>query len=186
MDARIAKDVSTIGRISAVPSILEIVTEVTGLRFAAVARVTADTWTACAVLDKIDFGLSVGGDLDVSTTLCREIRLSEQPIIIEHASQDESFCRHPTPRMYGFESYIAVPIIRRNGEVFGTICALDPRPASLRDPKILRMVTLYAELIAAQLEIEDQLEANEAALALATEAGALREQSGAASGAAIF
>src|SRR4051812_24415671 len=118
-----AKDVVTIGRISAVPSILQIVSETTGLRFAAVARVTESSWTACAVLDKIDFGLRVGGGLDVSTTLCKEIRASREPIIIENAREDAVYCGHPTPKMYGFASYIAVPIIRRNGEVFGTICA---------------------------------------------------------------
>jgi hypothetical protein len=40
MDQALAGDVRTIGRLSAVPSILEMVCETTGLRFAAVARVT--------------------------------------------------------------------------------------------------------------------------------------------------
>lgn len=176
MEHRHADEIRMVGRISAVPSILEIVTEMTGLRFAAVARVTEDSWTACAVLDKIDFGLQAGGTLDVATTLCSEIRVSRTPIIIEKASDDTVFCGHPTPKMYGFESYIAVPIIRRNGEVFGTICALDPLPAKLRDGKTLRMVELYAELIAAQLEIEDRLSESQTDLAGALETGALREQ----------
>ncbi|MDP9032559.1 MAG: sensor histidine kinase, partial [Pseudomonadota bacterium] len=46
-----AVDIATIGRISAVPAILQVVSEMTGLRFAAVARVTDDSWTACAVRD---------------------------------------------------------------------------------------------------------------------------------------
>src|SRR4051812_15184372 len=176
MDQPTARDVLTIGRISAVPSILRIVSETTGLRFAAVARVTDDSWTACAVLDKIGFGLRAGGQLDVTTTFCREIHASRHPIIIEKASEDAVYCGHPTPKMYGFESYLAVPIIRRSGEVFGTICALDPLPAKLRDHKILDMVTLYAELVAAQLEIEERLDESQSALATAVEAGALREQ----------
>jgi signal transduction histidine kinase len=176
MAETVAADIAMIGRLSAVPSILEIVSATTGLRFAAVARVTENSWTACAVLDKIGFGLRVGGELEVTTTLCHEIRAAHAPIVIEKASDDVDYCGHPTPKMYGFESYISVPIIRRSGEVFGTICALDPLPAKLRNGKILEMVQLYAELIAAQLEVEEQLTQSRTALASAVETAALREQ----------
>ncbi|MET0428659.1 MAG: GAF domain-containing sensor histidine kinase [Microvirga sp.] len=176
MDRPVEADIRTIARMSAVPTILRIISETTKLRFAAVARVTETSWTACAVLDRIDFGLRVGGSLDVTSTLCSEIRSSRDPIIIERASRDTVYCNHPTPRMYGFESYIAVPIIRRSGEVFGTICALDPLPAKLLDGRIPTMVQLYADLIASQLEVEEQLEESRAALAIAAETAALREQ----------
>ncbi len=63
-------DLLTVQRISAVPAILQVLSETTGLRFAAVARVTETNWTACAVFDRIEFGLKVGGELDVTTTLC--------------------------------------------------------------------------------------------------------------------
>ena len=69
-----AADIALIQRIGAVPAILQVIREMTGMRFAAVARVTTDSWTACAVLDQLDFGLQVGGELDVVTTLCHEIR----------------------------------------------------------------------------------------------------------------
>lgn len=52
-----AADIATIGRISAVPAMLQVISDITGLRFAAVARVTDDTWTACAVRDELEFGL---------------------------------------------------------------------------------------------------------------------------------
>ena len=99
------------------------------LRFAAVARVTEDSWTACAVLDRINFGLQVGGELDVTTTLCHEIHTSHETIIISKASEDRRYCDHHTPKMYGFESYISTPVFRTDGSFFGTVCALDPRPA---------------------------------------------------------
>jgi hypothetical protein len=49
-----AADIATIGRISAVPAILQVIRELTGLRFAAVARVTEDSWTTYAVLDQLE------------------------------------------------------------------------------------------------------------------------------------
>jgi hypothetical protein len=83
----------------------------TGMRFAAVARVTEDRWIACSVLDEIDFGLKPGGELKVETTICNEIRQSREPVIINHVAEDEAWCAHATPALYGFQSYISVPII---------------------------------------------------------------------------
>ena len=62
--------VDEIQAIGAVPKILETVAAMTGLRFVCIAHVTQDSWTACAVLDKLEFGLKPGDPLDVTTTLC--------------------------------------------------------------------------------------------------------------------
>ena len=75
----IARDVAAVARISAVPSLLKIICQNTGMGFAAVARVTDGTWTACAVEDNIQFGLKPGGQLQVETTLCSESRAARQP-----------------------------------------------------------------------------------------------------------
>src|ERR1700676_5586248 len=95
-------DVDRVSRIAAVPTILEVVCRTTGMRFAAVARVTEDRWIACGVLDALDFGLKPGGELKVETTICHEIRQSGEPIIINHVAEEPAWCGHPTPAMYGF------------------------------------------------------------------------------------
>jgi len=64
-----AADIAAIDAIDAVPSILDVVCRVTGMGFAAVARVTEDRWIACKVLDNIDFGLKQGGELAIETTI---------------------------------------------------------------------------------------------------------------------
>jgi len=176
MNRSITDDISAISRINAVPAILQVISETTGLRFAAVARVTEDSWTACAVLDRINFGLQVGGELDVTTTLCHEIHTSHETIIISKASEDRRYCDHHTPKMYGFESYISTPVFRTNGSFFGTVCALDPQPADLSEMPILAMMESFAKLLAIQLEAEEQFEATEAALLDAQQTAELREQ----------
>ena len=176
MQTSISGDVAVVGRLSAVPQILQAVAHLTGLRFAAVARVTDTSWTACAVLDQIDFGLPAGGELRIETTLCNEIREHHQPVVFSQASIDPRFACHPTPKLYGFESYIAIPIFRIGGEFFGTLCALDPLPAKLDDPNIVRTLELFAQLIAAQLETEERLERADTALLAAHDLAKLREQ----------
>ena len=151
-----AADVEAIARIDAVPTILQVVAHTTGMRFVAVARVTDSKWTACAVHDNIDFGVQPGGELSLETTLCNEIRQSGVALVIPHVSADPQFAQHPTPKLYGFESYISVPIVGENGHFFGTLCAIDPQPAKLDDPKVLMTLQLFAQLISMQLDAQER------------------------------
>jgi signal transduction histidine kinase len=148
----------------------------TGMRFATVARVTEDTWTACAVRDEIDFGLQAGSELPLKTTICDEIRACGRAIIIDHVSEDPQFRTHHTPKLYGFQSYISVPIVRTNGEFFGTLCALDPLPAKVSDPKVVATFELFSQLISLQLDVEERIERSEAALLDEQQTAELREQ----------
>src|SRR5579872_3180286 len=147
----VMSDVDAIKRIDAIPRILEVVCRSTGMGFAAIARVTDDRWICCAARDEIGFGLRPGDELKLETTICSEIRQSHQAVVIDHVAEDEIFSGHHTPAMYGFQSYISTPILLADGSMFGTLCAIDPRPARLNDLKTIGMFELFAELIASQL-----------------------------------
>ena len=176
MDRDIQADIDSVARIDDVPSILEVVCQTTGMRFAAVARVTEERWVACSVLDEIDFGLKPGNELKVDTTICHEIRQSRDPVIIDHVAEDEVWCNHATPAMYGFQSYISVPIILADGSLFGTLCAIDPMPARLKTPAVIGMFRFFARLIARHLDFDLKLAVSESALADEIEVSKLREQ----------
>jgi signal transduction histidine kinase len=168
--------VHEIARIGAVPQILETVAALTGLGFVAVAHVTANSWTTCAVLDKLGFGLKVGDGLDVSTTLCEEVRSSASAIIIDHVAESECYRDHHTPRMYGFQSYFSIPLLRPDGSYFGTLCGLDPAPATLSAPATASTLKLFAELISRQLELEQAHALVQGELLGERETAELREQ----------
>jgi hypothetical protein len=172
----VAADVAAIGRIDVVPTLLRIVCDTTGMGFSAIARVTGGTWTACAVQDGLGFGLAPGAQLEIGSTLCRESRAARAPIVIDHASEDPRYRDHHTPRTYGIESYISVPIILPSGEYFGNLCAIDPRPAQVSDPRIVGMFTGFAELIAGQLASDRANASQHRALASERAERELREQ----------
>ena len=171
-----AADIDAIQHIDAVPRILEIVCRSTGMGFAAVARVTDGRWICCAVRDEISFGLKPGGELKVETTICHEIRQNHEAVAIDHVAEDAVYSGHPTPAMYGFQSYISVPIVLTDGTFFGTLCAIDPRPARLNNPETIGTLKLFAELIATHLAALDRLAASEAVLLGERQASELREQ----------
>src|SRR4051794_33263346 len=97
MNDPLLKDIDAVSQIEAVHKMLEVICRSTGLRFSAVARVTDCRWIACAVRDEIAFGLAPGGELEVETTICNEIRQSGKLVVIDHVDKSEQFCRHPTP-----------------------------------------------------------------------------------------
>ncbi len=176
MEPSFIDDLEAIAQIDSIPAILEVVCRTTGMGFAAVARVTEDRWIACAVRDEIAFGLQPGGELDVKTTICDEIRDSGRLVVIDHVAEDEDFCGHPTPRMYGFQSYISVPIRRPDGRFFGTLCSIDPKPAHLKTPATINMFKLFADLIAFHLDAQERLAVSERELLDERRGAELREQ----------
>jgi signal transduction histidine kinase len=169
-------DIARVSRMAAVPTILQVVCRTTGMGFAAVARVTEDRWITCSVLDEIDFGLKPGGELNVETTICHEIRACREAVVIDDVAEDEVWRDHATPAMYGFRSYISVPIILADNSFFGTLCAIDPRPARLRTPETIGMFKLFAELIASHLNADRKLAATETDLQSERATAELREQ----------
>ena len=172
----LSADIAAVQGIAAVPRILEVVCRSTGMGFAAVARVTEQRWICCAVRDEIAFGLTPGGELQVETTICHEIRQSGEAVVIDSVTDDLAYCGHHTPAQYGFQSYISMPIILADGSFFGTLCAIDPRPARLNTPQTVGMFKLFAELIATHLDAANRLAASEARLLSERETSELREQ----------
>ena len=171
----IARDVLAVQQIEALPMLLDVLCTISGMRFAAVARVTEDAWTLCAVKDDIGFGLKPGSQLDMETTLCIDSTRSRSPIVIEHASIDSRYRNHSTPQLYGIESYVSVPIVLASGQYFGNLCAIDPAPAAVSAP-VLGTFIRFAALIAMQLDNEITREKARIALQSEREFSQLREQ----------
>ncbi|MBB3318251.1 MULTISPECIES: GAF domain-containing protein [unclassified Rhizobium] len=171
-----ARDIEFVGNIDAVPIILDIVLRMTGMGFAAVARVTETKWITCQALDHVGFGLKPGDELPVETTLCNEIRDHRQPIVFDDAEVDPRYRDHHTPQIYGLRSYISMPIILANGTFFGTLCAIDSSPAKVNDPMVIGTFKLFAELIAHHLDAGERLQAAQESLERERELAELREQ----------
>lgn len=145
-----AHDVAMVDAMEDTRHILSEVIRMTGMRFAAIARVTDTRWTACAVYDLLEFGLRPGQDLALESTICNEIRQEPRTIAFEQASRHPQYATHRTPALYGFESYISVPIWAADGSFFGTLCALDPRPVVL-GPELIGAIEAFARGIGRQL-----------------------------------
>lgn len=147
----LARDAMARGDGDAIRAILADVCRVTGMGFAAVARVTDQRWIACQVLDRIEFGLRPGDELRIKTTICDDIRQCGEAIVIDSVDADVAWRTHPIPALYGFQSYASFPLVLEDGSFFGTLCAIDPDPHEVSGGAVLAALRRYAQEVAAIL-----------------------------------
>lgn len=157
-------DIAAIASNAQVPVILETIQLATGMGFAAIARVTDSRWITCRTIDRIAFGLAPGDELEVAGTICHDVLLTGKDVVIDDVTLDPHYCTHDAPQLFGYRSYIAVPIRRRDGSFFGTLFAVDPQPRKLQDDRVLGMFHLFAQIIGEGLELTERLEMSEAAV----------------------
>ncbi len=157
----LSKDVEDVANLSIVPTMLSVLCQTTGLGFAAVARVTDEHWIICSVNDSINFGLKSYDQLDVKTTLCNELKVTAQPLVIEDISTDKHYHDHITPTTYKFSAYVSIPIFRKDGRYFGSLFAIDPAPKKMNIEAVAGMLSLFGQLISVNLSTNEQIRLSE-------------------------
>lgn len=163
-------------QIPIVSQLLDVICRTTGMGFAAIARVTEDHWVTCTTKDDIDFGLKPGDELELETTICNEVRKNNDPVFIDHVAKDDIYKIHPTPLKYGFQSYISVPIVKKDGSFFGTLCAIDLKPAKVETPEVRGMFKLFSDLISFHLSAIEEMNTTKNKLSEELNNTELREQ----------
>ena len=169
-------DVDAVNQIPIISQILDVVCRTTNMGFAAIARVTEDRWITCSALDHVNFGLKPGDELEVETTLCHEVRQKQEPVFIDNVSEDNKYKEHHTPKIYGLQSYASFPIFRKNGEFFGTLCAIDSKPYKINTPEVRGMFKLFSDLISFHLDMVEGLNSQEERLKEERAMADLRDQ----------
>lgn len=131
--------------------ILEEVCRITGMGFAAVARVTEQRWIACQVVDRIEFGMAPGDELEIMTTICNDIRQCGEAVVLDDIDGNARWRTHAAPVLYGFKSYASLPLYLADGSFFGTLCAIDPERRAVSGPATIAALERYAGEVAAIL-----------------------------------
>ncbi|WP_295519922.1 GAF domain-containing sensor histidine kinase [uncultured Stenotrophomonas sp.] len=130
---------------------LDLACRVTGMRVALVGEVTDSAWRSIQSIDSAGLGISSGMILDINRTFCKDVRSSRTPVWFGDALSHPVFQDSPIPVMYGFRSYISVPLLLADGSIFGTLCTLDPEPKPVDEAQVQAMNSL-ASLVAAQID----------------------------------
>ncbi len=158
-------DIEIMANSDTIRVILETVMLATGMRWAAVARVTKDRWVACRTADDLAFGMAEGDEIAIDQTFCNSVRQNGEWILFDDASKNPLYADHPITRQFGIVSYLSVPVLRADGAFFGTLCALDTVPRKIEGPRAKAMLAMFADIVGRILDTEERLAAQEANVA---------------------
>ena len=142
-----ADERAAIAEIEATTSILQLVTRLTGMRFAGIAKFTDLEWVVCSVHDPMEMGINVDDVLNLETTLCSEFCINPQTLFIPQVSANGRFASRPVVKQFAIESYAGAPIFLPDGRLFGALCALDSQAMLFDDPNLPETLSLFARLI---------------------------------------
>lgn len=142
-----AEERAAIAEIEATTCILKLVTRLTEMRFAGIAKFTETEWVVCAAYDPNEIGISPGDIWELETTLCSELRRDPRSLFVPKISQDGRYSERAVVKRYAIESYAGVAIILPDGRLYGALCALDSRPMIFEDPDLEETLFLFARLI---------------------------------------
>lgn len=82
-----ADERAAIAEIEATTNILKLVTRLTGMRFAGIAKFTDQEWVVCSAYDPLQMGINVDDVLDLETTLCSEFCINPHTLFIPRSAR---------------------------------------------------------------------------------------------------
>ena len=156
---------------SASRAVLRFLGERTGLGLWMITRTEGDEWI---VLQSCGHGYDIA-DGDVfrwADSFCSLMVAGRGPQAVADLEDVPVYLDAPIGRELPIAAYLGVPVMRGNGELFGTLCAIDPKPQPETLVDELPLVRLLSRLLGTvldadmrQLELTRELEASrEAAL----------------------
>lgn len=124
-----------------------------------VARLDDDDWTVIKGRGE-GYGIEPGLRFDWSETYCSHMVRGEGPMFAEAASSITAYREAKINRLLKLPigAYIGFPLLRENGEIAGTLCALDPVPQPLLSESQRLLVETFARCLSTLLKVHTELE----------------------------
>ncbi|MCC9658133.1 GAF domain-containing protein [Rhodopirellula halodulae] len=139
--------------------ILEYLQEQTGLALWMITRTEDEGWI---VLDHADpdgvYPLDPGDMIQWSDSFCRHMIDGTAPQIAHHAQSIPEFASSALSKKLPIGAYAGVPILDRDGEVFGTLCGIDPDIQPNDFDRHLPLIQLLSRMLGGYLSMELQLQ----------------------------
>ncbi|MDE3198135.1 MAG: sensor domain-containing diguanylate cyclase [Acidobacteriota bacterium] len=134
-------------------SVLRFLHERLGFNLWMVTRTEDKDWI---VLKTEDHGYGIRPPVVFSwaDTLCSRMLEGRGPRMSPYCSEVPAYAAAPLARQLPIEAYIGVPLRNPDGSLFGTLCAIDPKPQPRAITGELPLVELLAEMLSSVLAAE--------------------------------
>lgn len=142
-----ANERSAIAEIEATTNILKLVSRLTKMRFAVIAKFTDSELITCSVYDPGNLGIEAGVAVPLDNTVCSEFRTNPEALFLSEISKNPRFSARWVVKRYALESYAGLPIFLPDGSLYGALCVMDSQTVTFNDPDLAEELALFARLI---------------------------------------
>jgi len=122
-----------------------------------VNKVEGDAWIPLAVRDT-SYGFARGATFDWRGTCCIQMVAGEAPCLAGDVAEIPQYANAPLRQHIAYGAYAGFPIHDGRGELFGSICAFDPKPQQFDEGAVLRHLQAAAQVITTHLAHEEVIE----------------------------
>ncbi len=98
----------------------------TRFRYTGAYRLTPPLLCSIEIFDRENPSVALFAEVEMQTTYCSIVGEVKRGLAVDDAALDDRVSTHPARERYA--AYCGVPLRRRDGEPFGTLCHFDPRP----------------------------------------------------------
>ncbi len=140
------KDFSTAGS-----ALLHYLQKRLGFRLWMITRTEGNDWI---VLDAVDdgYGIRPGDVYRWSDSLCSRMVTGQGPMIAPRAEEIPAYLEAGLSTRLEIGAYVGMPLLRTDGRLFGTLCALDPSPMPTTIEEEQPWLEVTARLLSTLLE----------------------------------
>jgi diguanylate cyclase len=138
---------------SASDRVLQFLHELMGFRLWMITRTEEDDWI---VLNAEDHGYEVqtGDVFRWTDSFCSRMVAGMGPRIAPCSDEISAYAEAPIGRQVPIGAYVGVPLANQSGALFGTLCAIDPKPMPQEIEQHLPLVELLGQMLMTVLENE--------------------------------
>lgn len=147
-----------------VDNVLHVIATNLGVRYTVVLRIEGNTATVGSLIDT-EGTLEAGAVYKFEDTFCAHMLKTGESCIPDVSAASPALQRIPAALDLDVSTYMGVPIRLNDGQIYGTLCAMDKQP---RDwgTEHLKTLTLFARLLAHEFSAENQRRSTERAAEL--------------------
>ncbi|HLG43700.1 MAG TPA: sensor domain-containing diguanylate cyclase [Nitrospirales bacterium] len=138
---------------SAASAVLEYLYKLLGFKLCMVTRTEGNDWIILHALDH-SYGVIDGDVFPWSDSFCSRMVAGIGPRIAPRSAEILAYREAPINRRIPTGAYVGMPLVRGDGSLFGTLCAIDPSPQPDQIANQQPTIELLARMLSTILEAD--------------------------------
>ena len=140
-------------------SVLQFLHQQYGFDLWMVTRTEGDDWIVLETEDH-GYGVKPGNVFRWADSFCSQMVLGKGPSIAPRSDAIDAYRAAPIGEQVEIGAYVGVPLCDADGDLFGTLCGIDPSPKPEELTEALPLIELLGQLLSSYLVAEMRLTAS--------------------------